>query len=99
MNKPVTQNDIAQVLSQTLMDVSLGRRVDKSRLEKQIDISDAINRRLQTKINMMRTMIEAKKHGVDFAASMKEINVIVSETSDYIGTIHVDGEVAAIVEK
>lgn len=92
MNNHVTQNDIAQVLSQTLMDVSLGRKVDRTRLEKQIDISDAINRRLQTKVNLMKTMIEAKKHGVDFAASMKEINAIVTETTEYVGSINFDDE-------
>lgn len=86
----VTQNDISQLLSKTLMDISLGRKVDKTKLEKQIDISDAINRRLQTKVNLMKTMIEAKKHGIDFAASMKEINAIVSETSNYVGSIEVN---------
>jgi hypothetical protein len=45
-NEVVTQNDIAQVLSRTLMDVAMGRKVEKSKLEKQIDISDAINRRM-----------------------------------------------------
>jgi hypothetical protein len=30
---------------------------------------------------MMRTLIEARKHGIDFAASMKEINALVKETS------------------
>lgn len=84
-NEVVTQNDIAQVLSQTLMDVARGRNVNKSKLEKQIDISDAINRRMQTKINMMKTLIEAKKHGVDFALSMKEINALVKETADDMG--------------
>lgn len=91
-NTPVTQNDIAQALSQTLIDISLGRKVDRSRIEKQIDVSDAINRRLQVKINMMKTMIEAKKNGVDFAASMKEINSIVDETTGYVGSINVGAE-------
>ena len=90
----VTQNDISQLLSKTLMDISLGRKVDKTKLEKQIEISDAINRRLQTKVNFMKTMIEAKKHGIDFAASMKEINAIVSETSNYVGSIEVNEDLS-----
>ena len=81
-NLPVTSNDIAQLLSKTLVDVSLGRNINKSRLEKQIDVADALNRRMQTKINVMKVMIEAKKHGIDFAASMKEISAIVKETGD-----------------
>ena len=81
-NLPVTSNDIAQILSKTLMDVSLGRNINKSRLEKQIDVADALNRRMQTKINMMKVMIEAKRHGIAFAASMKEISAIVKETGD-----------------
>ena len=86
-NLPVTSNDIAQVLSQALIDVSMGRNINKSKLEKQIDVADALNRRLQTKINLMKVVIEAKKHGVDFAASMKEINLLVKETGDDIGDI------------
>ena len=86
-NMPVTSNDIAQVLSQTLMDVSMGRNINKSKLEKQIDIADALNRRMQTKINLMKVMIEAKKHGIDFAASMKEIGVLVKETGDDMGDL------------
>ena len=86
-NLPVTSNDIAQVLSQTLMDVSMGRNINKSKLEKQIDIADALNRRMQTKINLMKVMIDAKKHGIDFAASMKEIGVLVKETGDDMGDL------------
>ncbi len=87
-NVPVTSNDIAQVLSQTLMDVSMGRNINKTKLEKQIDIADALNRRMQTKINLMKVMIEAKKHGIDFAASMKEIGVLVKETGDDMGELN-----------
>lgn len=87
-NAPVTSNDIAQVLSQTLMDVSMGRNINKTKLEKQIDIADALNRRMQTKINLMKVMIEAKKHGIDFAASMKEIGVLVKETGDDMGELN-----------
>ncbi len=89
---PVSQNDIAQVLSRTLMDVAMGRNVNKLKLEKQIDISDAINRRMQTKINMMKTLIEARKHGVDFAESMKEINALVKETADDMGRMDADAQ-------
>ena len=87
-NLPVTSNDIAQVLSQTLMDVSMGRNINKTKLEKQIDIADALNRRMQTKINLMKVMIDAKKHGIDFAASMKEIGVLVKETGDDMGDLN-----------
>lgn len=87
-NVPVTSNDIAQVLSQTLMDVSMGRNINKTKLEKQIDIADALNRRMQTKINLMKVMIDAKKHGIDFAASMKEIGVLVKETGDDMGELN-----------
>lgn len=86
-NLPVTSNDIAQALSQTLLDVSRGREVNKSKLEKQIDIADALNRRMQTKINLMKVMIEAKKHGIDFAASMREIGLLVKETGDDMGDL------------
>lgn len=89
-NTPITQNDIAQALSQTLIDISLGKKVDRTKIERQIDVSDAINRRLQTKINMMKAMVDAKKNGVDFTASMKEINSIVDETTAYVGSINVD---------
>lgn len=87
-NVPVTSNDIAQVLSQTLMDVSMGRNINKTKLEKQIDIADALNRRMQTKINLMKVMIDAKKHGIDFAASMKEIGTLVKETGDDMGELN-----------
>lgn len=87
-NVPVTSNDIAQALSQTLMDVSMGRNINKTKLEKQIDIADALNRRMQTKINLMKVMIDAKKHGIDFAASMKEIGVLVKETGDDMGELN-----------
>lgn len=86
-NLPVTSNDIAQVLSRTLMDVSLGRNISKTKLEKQIDIADALNRRMQTKINLMKVQIEAKKHGIDFVASMKEISAMVKETADDMGEL------------
>lgn len=86
-NLPVTSNDIAQALSQTLMDVSMGRNINKTKLEKQIDIADALNRRMQTKINLMKVMIEAKKHGIDFAASMKEIGTLVKETGEDFGQL------------
>ena len=86
-NTNVTTNDLTQALSQTLLDVSLGRNINKSKLEKQIDIADALNRRMQTKINLMKVMIEAKKHGIDFATSMKEIGLLVKETGDDMGDL------------
>ena len=81
-NDFVTQNDLTQILSCALSDLAAGRKINKTHLEKQIEISDAINRRLQTKINLMKVMIEARKSGFDFAQSIKEVNVLVQETSD-----------------
>jgi len=86
-NYPVTSNDVSQALSQTLLDVSLGRNINKSKLEKQIDIADALNRRMQTKINLMKVMIDAKKSGIDFASAMKEIGTLVKETGDDMGDL------------
>lgn len=84
-NELVTQNDVTQALSRTLLDVAMGRNINKTKLEKQIDIADAINRRMQTKINVMKTMIECRKHGIDFAASMKEIGVLLKDTTVDMG--------------
>lgn len=86
-NLPITGNDIAQVLSQMLVEVSAGRNINKTKLEKTIDIAAAIDRRMQTKINLMKVMIEAKKHGVDFTKSMKEIHELVKETGDDMGDL------------
>lgn len=83
----VTGNDIAQALSKSLLDVAMGRDVKKSKLQKQIEISDAINRRLQTQINTMKVVIEAKKHGVDFSASMKEIRTLMNDAGEDMGGI------------
>jgi len=83
----VTATDLTQALSQSLLDISMGREVKKSKLQKQIDISDAVNRRMQTHINVMKVMIEAKKNGIDFAASMKEIRDLMRESSVDIGSV------------
>lgn len=87
MSEHVTTNDLAQALSRSLLDISMGREVKKSKLQRQIDMSDAINRRLQTQINAVKVMIEAKKHGVDFAASMKEIRSVMKEADEDMGGI------------
>jgi methylthioribose-1-phosphate isomerase len=89
-NELVTQNDLTQALSRMLMDVAVGRNIDKSKLEKQIDIADAINRRMQIKINTMKVMIEARKHGIDFAASMKEIGTLLQDTECGMGEMNSD---------
>lgn len=86
-NNLVTSNDVAQMLSQTLMDVSMGREVNKTKLQKHIDIADALNRRMQTKINLMKVMIEAKKNGIDFSQSMKEISKLVQDTDSDMGNL------------
>ena len=84
-NELVTGNDLSQALSQSLLDVSMGREVKKSKLQKQIDISDALCRRMQTQINAMKVMIEAKKSGIDFAGSMKEIRTMMKDQGDDTG--------------
>lgn len=89
-NELVTGNDLAQALSRSLLDVSMGRDVKKTKLQKQIDISDALNRRMQTQINAMKVMIEAKKSGIDFAASMKGIRDMMKDSGDDAGFISED---------
>ena len=42
---------------------------------------------MQTHINVMKVMIEAKKNGIDFAASMKEIRDLMRESSVDIGSV------------
>lgn len=86
-NEIVTGNDLAQALSRSLLDVTMGREIKKSKLQKQIDISDALNRRLQTQINAMKVMIEAKKSGLDFAGSMKDIRNLMKESGEDSGLI------------
>jgi hypothetical protein len=41
----------------------MGREVNKTKLQKHIDTADALNRRMQTKINGVKAMIKAKKNG------------------------------------
>jgi hypothetical protein len=79
--KLVTQNDISQAISQLLAEVATGRNVKKSHLENVIAASDATVRRMQSHINAVKTMIECKKHGVDFAAAMREVRALDGETS------------------
>lgn len=83
-NEFVEGTDIAQALSRTLLDIVAGREVKKSKLQKQIDVSDAINRRIQTQNNMVKVMIEAKKSGINFAASMNEIRTHMKDADEYI---------------
>jgi hypothetical protein len=40
--------------------------VNKSQLENAIAASDAANRRMQARLDVIKEMIECKKHGVDF---------------------------------
>lgn len=87
---PVTQNDIAQTLSRLLLDVSTGKRIEKTRVEQQIEISDAICRRLQVRINTMKVYIDAKRHGVDFAAAMKEIREVDNEARADVGDLEIE---------
>ena len=70
---PVGHNDVTQALSRLLIDAATGKRIEKTKVERQIDISDALCRRMQARVNYMKVYIEAKKHGVDFASAMKEI--------------------------
>ncbi len=77
----VTQSDVTQALSRLLMDAATGKPLKKSTVEKQIDISDALCRRMQARINYMKVYIDAKKHGVDFTAAMKEIRQMDMDTA------------------
>lgn len=83
-NELATQNDLQQMLSRSLLDLASGKHINKSKLEKQIAVSDAINRRVQTKINLLKAMAEARKSGIDFSAAIKEINAIVNESGEEI---------------
>ena len=69
----ITGNDVAQAMSQLLVEVATGRNVKRSQLENVINASDATVRRMQMHINAVKTMIEAKKHGIDFASALREI--------------------------
>lgn len=86
-NELVTASDLSQALSRSLLDVTMGREMNKSKLQKQIDVSDALNRRMQTQINTMKVMIEAKKNGIDFALSMREIRALMKESGEDIGSV------------
>lgn len=81
-NELVSGNDLAQAMSRSLMDVTMGRELKKSKMQKQIDMSDALNRRFQTQINAVKAMIEAKKSGLDFAGSMKAVRVMMKEADE-----------------
>lgn len=86
-NELVTGNDLAQALSRSLLDVAMGRELKRSKLQKQIDISDALNRRFQVQLNAMKVMIEAKKSGIDFAGAMKAMRNTMKESGDDAGLI------------
>ncbi len=77
----ITHNDVSQAVSQLLVEVATGRNVNRSQLEKAIAASDATVRRMQSHINAVKVMIECKKHGVDFAAAMREIRGLDAEAS------------------
>lgn len=79
-NHPVTQQDVTQAISAMLVDVAIGKAIPKTRLQNAIDASDAVNRRMQTIINLGRLQVEMKKHGIDFSASMRELRDVVDDT-------------------
>ena len=78
----ITHNDVTQAVSQMLVEVATGRSVKKTHLEQVIATSDALGRRMQTHINAVKVMIECKKHGIDFAAAMRELRELDGETSN-----------------
>ena len=78
----ITHNDVTQAVSQMLVEVATGRNVKKTHLEQVIATSDALGRRMQTHINAVKVMIECKKHGIDFAAAMRELRELYGETSN-----------------
>lgn len=88
-NELITTSDLSQALSKSLLDVAMGRNINKSKLQKQIDVSDALNRSMQTKINTIKVMIEAKKNGVDFASAMREIKTIMKESGEDIASVSI----------
>jgi len=77
----VTNNDVTQAVSQLLVEVATGRNVKKTQLENVISATDAVTRRMQMQINAVKVMIECKKHGVDFAAAMREMRSFDTEIS------------------
>lgn len=81
MSDLITHNAVTQAVSQLLFEVATGRNVNKSRLDKAIAASDATVRRMQMHINAVKTMIECKKHGVDFAAAMREMRGLDGDVS------------------
>lgn len=81
MSNEVTNADVSQALSQLLVDVAAGRNVNKTQLDRTIAASDATVRRMQSHINAVKTMIECKKHGVDFGAAMLEIRKLDTDAS------------------
>jgi hypothetical protein len=81
MSELITHNEVTQAVSQLLVEVATGRNVKKSRLDKAIAASDATVRRMQMHINAVKTMIECKKHGVDFAAAMREMRGLDGDVS------------------
>ncbi len=77
----ITGNDVAQAMSQLLVEVATGRNVKRSQLENVIDASDATVRRMQMHINAVKTMVECKKHGIDFASAMREMRSLDADVS------------------
>jgi hypothetical protein len=77
----VTNNDVTQAVSQLLVEVATGRNVKKSQLDNVISASDATVRRMQMHINAVKTMIECKKHGIDFATAMREMRALDGDVS------------------
>lgn len=78
----VTNADVTQALSSLLTEIAAGRNVNKTQLEKTIAASDATVRRMQSHINAVKVMIECKKHGVDFAAAMREVRQLDGDAAD-----------------
>lgn len=81
-NHPVTQHDVTQAISAMLVEVATGKAIAKTRLQNAIDASDAVNRRMQTIINLGKLQVEMKKHGIDFAASMRELRGVMDDTGE-----------------
>lgn len=79
---PVTQPEVTQAISAMLLEIATGRAIPKTRLQNAIDAADAVNRRMQTLCNLGKLQVEMKKHGIDFAASMRELRSVVDDTGE-----------------
>ena len=78
----VTQPEVSQALSAMLLDIVAGRVIPKTRLQNAMDASDAVNRRVQTIVNLGKLMVEMDKRGMDFASNIRKVREFTEETGE-----------------